>query len=256
MASVEELKSTRLKQKESGLWSSLSKIRKDLEEFNICFDDLLQVSTGPGPSPQNTVWKWSLEPTGFFSVCSLRRLIDARNSPGLISGEILWLKTVPSKVNIMMWRLRQMRLASLCNLFFRGISIDSLCCFLCKNSPKSEEHLFGSCNVFRSLLISFAGWWGADVSLVNSLDSLFSWGCNLGYKGKLLVVFNTALFALCWVVWKLRNALAFPSGDKISSDRFGMVQSISLFWLNTRGKLKIPLSWFGWSCNPLQEISS
>ena len=162
---------------------------------------------------------------------------------------------VPSTVNIMMWRLRQKRLASLCNLFYRGISIDSLCCYLCKNSPESEEHLFGLCEVFRSLLNSFAGWWGVDASLVISIDSLFSWGYHLGFKGKVLTVFNTALSALCWVIWKLRNSIAFPSGEKTSNDWIGMVQCLSTFWLNTRGKMIRKLNWIGWCCNPLLEIS-
>ncbi|KAJ9560595.1 hypothetical protein OSB04_005755 [Centaurea solstitialis] len=222
--------------KKPGLWSSITKIKKELEELDISLTDFFYANPVSGPSSQIPTWIWSLEPSGVFSVSSLRRLIDVKVSPLINSGEMMWLKPVPSKVNIMIWRLKQKRLATLCNLFYRGISIDSLCCFLCKSCPESEEHLFGICTIFRAILISFASWWGVDASLVNSSDSLFSWGCNLGFNGKVLIAFNTTLYALCWVVWKLRNSIAFPSGDNPSSDHIGLIQSLSLFWLNSRGK--------------------
>ncbi|KAJ9538427.1 hypothetical protein OSB04_031160 [Centaurea solstitialis] len=154
-------------------------------------------------------WSWSLDSSGLFTVNSLRHLIDdstLTNGRGL---KTFWLKTVPAKVNILVWRLMLKRLATKLNLAKRNIHIDSYSCAFCGFELESEEHLFISCPLASSLLADIKIWWNLNSPSPNSVNDLLLWGSSTGFEGKKLLAFNTVLFAFCWIIWDYRNNRIF-----------------------------------------------
>lgn len=76
------------------------------------FDNLLRWIDGKDPKMhEKDRWVWDFDDDGEFTVKRLKEMIDDKvlgEDGGFL--ETLWNKTVPRKVNIFMWRLRQEKL--------------------------------------------------------------------------------------------------------------------------------------------------
>nr|GFC16064.1 RNA-directed DNA polymerase, eukaryota, reverse transcriptase zinc-binding domain protein [Tanacetum cinerariifolium] len=53
----------------------------------------------------DTRWVWSLEGSGKFSVASIRKIIDD-NRLSTVDTRTLWIKCVPIKVNVLIWKIK------------------------------------------------------------------------------------------------------------------------------------------------------
>ena len=148
----------------------------------------------------------------------------------------------------------QERLSTCSNLTKRGIIMISEFCPLCNDTFESENHVFLSCQITSPLLIDFCNWWGASISGPTSLHALHSWGSSLGLKGNKLTGFRTAVYALCWCIWKFRNSKVFQRPYHCSLDIIGESESLAFFWLNSRGKLGRKLNWVNWISSHLDAI--
>ena len=134
-----------LDSKKNGVWHSIISIRNLLHAVNIDVRSLLVRNSTNGHSDSHMVWSWKLDSSGIFSVSSLKNLIDDSilvNSNGF---QTRWLESVPSKVNIIMWRLMLNRLATKWNLAKRNISVSNSYCLFCRFELESEVYLFLSC---------------------------------------------------------------------------------------------------------------
>nr|GEZ55730.1 RNA-directed DNA polymerase, eukaryota [Tanacetum cinerariifolium] len=89
-------------------------------------------------------WTWSLNPSGEFSVASVRKFIDDKLHPG---GEFKtnWCRYVPIKVNIHAWKIMSNALATKFNISSRGIEIESLICVNSDVGVETTSHLFFTC---------------------------------------------------------------------------------------------------------------
>ncbi|KAJ9545437.1 hypothetical protein OSB04_025144 [Centaurea solstitialis] len=91
-------------------------------------------------------WKWvawKLDPNGDFSVGALRDLMkemgERRGSNG---PKISWLKSVPKKICIFIWRPMLGRLPVRVELDRKGVDLDSVLCPRCRSMEKSVQHTF------------------------------------------------------------------------------------------------------------------
>ena len=121
----------------------------------------------------------------------------------------MWLSSVPSKVNIMVWRMMLKRLATKENLVKRSIPVDNSFCVFCGYGLECEDHFFMHCPLSALLLVEIKKWWNLITPCLNSLNDLLCWGSTEGLNGKRLLAFNTVLFYFCWIVWDYRNNRIF-----------------------------------------------
>ena len=134
-----------LDSKKNGVWHSIISISKPLQVVNIDVRSLFVRHSRNDHPGSHTAWTWSLNSSGVFTVCSLRKLIDDTiliNSNGF---QTRWLNSVPSKANIMVWRLMHNRLAPKSNLEKRNITVSNSFCDFCGFRLEREDHLFLSC---------------------------------------------------------------------------------------------------------------
>ncbi|GKC32315.1 RNA-directed DNA polymerase, eukaryota [Tanacetum coccineum] len=87
---------------------------------------------------------------GTFSVGDTRCLIDSKILPTLATLTS-WDKTLPRKVNILIWRLALDRLPHRLNLSARGMDIPSISCSLCNGNVKSSSHIFFDCDFAKEV---------------------------------------------------------------------------------------------------------
>ncbi|KAL4554959.1 hypothetical protein LXL04_037569 [Taraxacum kok-saghyz] len=89
-------------------------------------------------------WRWDLSTDGMFSVKSVRSHIDLLCLPA-INVETRWIKYLPRKVNVFLWRLLLNRLPTRWELGRRGVPLDVSMCPVCETTPEQVDHLFFGC---------------------------------------------------------------------------------------------------------------
>ncbi|KAI3795587.1 hypothetical protein L1987_38243 [Smallanthus sonchifolius] len=89
-------------------------------------------------------WRRVIDPSGWFSVSSLKRQI---NSVSLSSPKYVfyWNNWVPTKVGVVVWRAELDRLPTKGALIRRNIKVQSPWCVLCGEVEETSEHVLISC---------------------------------------------------------------------------------------------------------------
>ncbi|GKD20495.1 RNA-directed DNA polymerase, eukaryota, reverse transcriptase zinc-binding domain protein, partial [Tanacetum coccineum] len=116
-------------------------------------------------------WRWNLEDDGIFTVHVTRTHIDACMLPS-ISPCTSWLKVLPRKVNVFIWRFILDRLPTRLNLSLRGIEIPSIECPICNSGMESIDHIFFDCEVASNIWCMVRVWTDIDMP---SFSSWFDW---------------------------------------------------------------------------------
>ncbi|XP_071708102.1 uncharacterized protein [Rutidosis leptorrhynchoides] len=138
-------------------------------------------------------WIWSLSDEVGYSVSNTRSYIDDFVLPSA-SLYTMWVKQVPRKINIFIWRLALDRLPTRFNLSRRGLEIESIGCVSCNHFVESIHHIMFDCEVayelWRRVLIwtnvllpSFSEWtdwiaWFEDWRESEDVKSRLSRGKN------------------------------------------------------------------------------
>ncbi|GJW78164.1 RNA-directed DNA polymerase, eukaryota [Tanacetum coccineum] len=95
-------------------------------------------------------WVWDLNEDGVFRVKDVRNLLDETFLPKA-DTPTRWIKSIPIKVNVFVWKALQDRLPTRSNLVRRNILIDSLSCPICDGEPEDSSHLFFRCCLARDV---------------------------------------------------------------------------------------------------------
>ncbi|GJW85689.1 (E)-beta-ocimene synthase, chloroplastic-like protein [Tanacetum coccineum] len=159
--------------------------RSGLESTQLTEEELtahLRLTDGPD------FWSCLIDDKRVFSVSGMRNYISEVQDQGhaLIS---FWNKFVPSKVNILSWRIGQKRLSTRLNLDHRGIDLDSLLCPCCNEDQESELHLFGACEVASSLWEAVFSWWGLTRPPMDIVKNILLAAFSMSLQPKVLVNF-------------------------------------------------------------------
>ncbi|GJV05770.1 zinc finger, PHD-type containing protein, partial [Tanacetum coccineum] len=162
-------------------------------------------------------WRWSLHPSGQFSVSAFRAIIDSKLLWHL-GSKIRWNNLVPGKINILAWRIRNYRMPARANIDKRGIDIHSILCPFCEEQIEDEDHIFALCPFSRNIWDLIRKWWGLDVipldTALNVLEMADDGDLNFGEK--ISSLFDVVVLCAIWWIWRARNLLVFQA-VKISS---------------------------------------
>ncbi|GJS34750.1 RNA-directed DNA polymerase, eukaryota [Tanacetum coccineum] len=130
-------------------------------------------------------WVWDLNGDGVFRVKDVRNLLDETFLPKA-DTPTRWIKCIPIKVNVFVWKALQDRLPTRSNLVRRNILIDSLSCPICDGEPEDSSHLFFRCCLARDVTRLVCRWWDLDFHSFNSYTYWQGWfkQLRLGAKSK------------------------------------------------------------------------
>nr|KAJ0184913.1 hypothetical protein LSAT_V11C900471370 [Lactuca sativa] len=87
-------------------WGSIVNLHNLLSKDNLNLCNLFSILT----ARQENNMTWNLEPSGIYTVASLRRFIDETTLPKTPASSWEWNNLVPGKVNILAWRICHSRL--------------------------------------------------------------------------------------------------------------------------------------------------
>nr|GEV52053.1 hypothetical protein [Tanacetum cinerariifolium] len=152
-------------------------------------------------------WKWALDSKG-FTVSSARKFIVEQT---LIGGftSTRWLRCIPIKVNVFMWRLSLNKLPSLVNMDRKGIDVASIFCLVCSEHAESVDHLFFTCEMARDIWVRLARWCQLVILDVPNITEWFSWLDTTQLSKKAMIILKGVVATMLWSIWNFRNTLIF-----------------------------------------------
>ncbi|GJR04716.1 RNA-directed DNA polymerase, eukaryota, reverse transcriptase zinc-binding domain protein [Tanacetum coccineum] len=130
-------------------------------------------------------WKWLLAENGIFSVKALTKLIVEKCIDfGNNTGETMWNKLVPKKVNIFMWRVGRGRLPVRVELDKRGIDLHTHLCPSCDEVCETIDHSLVLCNEAMNTWGKVFEWWKIDNANAFSTNEMFRYAGNRVIRSK------------------------------------------------------------------------
>ncbi|GJU76032.1 RNA-directed DNA polymerase, eukaryota, partial [Tanacetum coccineum] len=157
-------------------------------------------------------WVWDLNGDGVFRVKDVRNLLDETFLPKA-DTPTRWIKCIPIKVNVFVWKALQDRLPTRSNLVRRNILIDSLSCPICDGEPEDSSHLFFRCCLARDVTRLVCRWWDLDFHSFNSYTDWQGWFKQLRLGAKSKEVLEGVFYVSWWSLWNFRNHLLFADSN-------------------------------------------
>ena len=214
----------------------------------MMLQELMEMFDGYVCSEGQDTWRWGLDPSGVFTVSSLRSHIDSLMLPEGVSAT-RWLRFVPIKVNVLVWRLGLGRLPTRDNLVRKGVDLNSMLCPSCSGVVESIAHVFFECDVANEVWRGVGIWIGDTTFQPHNMGDIYNRIDNTGdlkKKTTLMVISYTSF----WVIWTYRNDVTFQSKKY---RKYTIIDTIKLFafnWFCHRNS-KDKLDWIGWLFNPM-----
>ncbi|GJW30925.1 RNA-directed DNA polymerase, eukaryota [Tanacetum coccineum] len=179
-------------------------------------------------------WVWDLNGDGVFRVKDVRNLLDETFLPKA-DTPTRWIKCIPIKVNVFVWKALQDRLPTRSNLVRRNILIDSLSCPICDGEPEDSSHLFFRCCLARDVTRLVCRWWDLDFHSFNSYTDWQGWFKQLRLGAKSKEVLEGVFYVSWWSLWNFRNHLLFADSNPRKDAIFDEIVLRSFNWCLARG---------------------
>ncbi|GJY60515.1 RNA-directed DNA polymerase, eukaryota [Tanacetum coccineum] len=191
-------------------------------------------------------WRCDLTGDGEFRVKEVRNFIDDLFLPSFDATR--WVKCVPIKINIFVWRARRDCLPTRVNLIRRGVSIEYSSCPICHTCDETIEHILFQCDLAQSVLQRICRWWELTP---NSWTSFMEWQCwftSVRLSPKVKILLEGVFYVAWWAIWSFRNRLIFHDIHPRRSVIFDDIVLLAFNWVSSRCNRRF--SWENWLKNP------
>ncbi|GKF04752.1 reverse transcriptase domain, reverse transcriptase zinc-binding domain protein, partial [Tanacetum coccineum] len=140
------------------------------------------------PSSNPDSWRWSLHPSGQFSVSALRAIIDSK-------------------------LLGAFRLPTRANIDKRGIDIHSILCPFCEEQIEDEDHIFALCLFSRNIWDLIRKWRSLDVIPLDTTLNVLEMADDgdLNFSEEISSLFDVVVLCAIWWIWRAQNLLVFQA---------------------------------------------
>ena len=159
-------------------------------------------------------WVWKLHSTHRYTVHSAYSyLTSVDNNIFEDFKHFLWLKTVPLKVNIFVWRLFLNRLATKDNLLKMNVlEANNVACSALCGKEEERDHLFFQCDHYGRLWLLISNWLDIVTALPGELNTHANQFCALwGLSKNSMTAFSIIWISVLFVIWKDRNRRIFQN---------------------------------------------
>ncbi|KAM0003966.1 putative reverse transcriptase zinc-binding domain-containing protein [Helianthus debilis subsp. tardiflorus] len=191
-------------------------------------------------------WMWVDEPTGIFSVRSLKERMQKATYSDL-GLNFKWNSWVPIKVNFLTWRLILNSVPTLAALAHRNVNHGSTTCKLCGREEETTDHLFISCNFAQSVWDFVSVWCKIRSLYILELKDLVNIHNQVCGSAKWRKALFTAIQATLWCLWKTRNDAIFNQKAPNLSRLKEEIKTMGFLWFRNRAS-GCGCTWREW-CN-------
>nr|GEW43332.1 RNA-directed DNA polymerase, eukaryota, reverse transcriptase zinc-binding domain protein [Tanacetum cinerariifolium] len=212
-------------------WLRLIRTRPDLAEH----EDLCSLVAHLRLYLNQDIWECTIDNLRTFTVKGMRSHITHLSSNTSLIP-IRWNSILPSKVNILTWRIVNLRLPTRVNLDYRGIDLNSIRCPICDAAIETENHLFTECELSISTWNRVLKWRGIQNINITNINNMISLANQVHLPASTVKIFDSVVQITLWVLWRFRNESIFvikrPNKDLIIND----IKSLSFNWYSGRKK--------------------
>ncbi|GJX71271.1 RNA-directed DNA polymerase, eukaryota, reverse transcriptase zinc-binding domain protein [Tanacetum coccineum] len=182
-------------------------------------------------------WKWLLAENGIFSVKALTKLIEEKCIDfGNNTGETMWNKLVPKKVNIFMWRVGRGRLPVRVELDKRGIDLHTLLCPSCDEVCETIDHSLVLCNEAMNIWGKVFEWWKIGNVNAFSTNEMFRYAGNGVIHSKYKPLWQAFVWTAGYYIWRNRNCRVFGKKVETTKNLFQEIRLRAFQWIHRRSK--------------------
>nr|GEV84740.1 cysteine-rich receptor-like protein kinase [Tanacetum cinerariifolium] len=123
-----------------------------------------------------------------------------------------WLKKVPAKVKIFIWRMLVNKLPTRMNLITRGINVQSNQCGIGDTWDEMINHLILHCDLARDMWALVRRWWSLDFPFVLTIRELMLWVDDTRLHTLAKKVLHPVVETTALSIWNFRNQNVFHEG--------------------------------------------
>nr|ABD32346.1 H+-transporting two-sector ATPase, alpha/beta subunit, central region, related [Medicago truncatula] len=179
-------------------------------------------------------WVWRLNSSQVYTVHSTYSYLTAVDTNITADfDQFLWLKAVPLKVNIFVWRFFLNRLATKDNLRKRNVleATNVSCGALCGKEEK-RDHLFFQCAYYGRLWLMLSDWLGFVTVFNGNLYTHANQFCALGgFSKNYMKAFTIIWISVLYTIWKDRNRRIFQNQIVLLEVLLERVKLQTFWWL-------------------------
>ncbi|GJZ34538.1 RNA-directed DNA polymerase, eukaryota [Tanacetum coccineum] len=191
-------------------------------------------------------WRFDLTGDGEFRVKEVRNFIDDLFLPSFDATR--WVKCIPIKINIFVWRARRDCLPTRVNLARRGVYIESNSCPTCRTCEEDIHHSLFQCDLAQSVLHRICRWWDFPPNSWTSFMEWQSWFSSVRLASKVKILLEGVFYVAWWAIWSFRNRLIFQKSKPRRSTLFDDIVFHAYTWCSNRCNRSF--SWANWLKNP------
>lgn len=147
-------------------------------------EELMNLLNGLGPKQhKRDRWRWFLNEDGEFKFKTLKAMVDEKELDNQRTFlDTKWIRFLPRKINIFVWRLSQGRIPTIAVLDHVGIDLNSLFCPCCLDVVETVEHCMtrrkwvdvGWAKIFKRWNVKFSSGWSIHELLSHEGHQSFS----------------------------------------------------------------------------------
>nr|GEX70430.1 RNA-directed DNA polymerase, eukaryota [Tanacetum cinerariifolium] len=178
-----------------------------LNELRSCIDSV-------SLSFSHDRWVCNASGDGNFRVKDIRNSIDDFILPSW-SEPTRWVKFIPIKINIFVWRARRDCLPTRAHLIRRGVSMEFIDCPICGSHVEDVHHILFQCDLAQAVLRRICRWWDLDWQICSSFSNWNTWFANIKLASNNKRLLEGVFYVAWWSIWVFRNRLLFH--DKLPS---------------------------------------
>nr|GEW80401.1 RNA-directed DNA polymerase, eukaryota [Tanacetum cinerariifolium] len=178
-------------------------------------------------------WICDLSGEGEFRVKEVRNFLDNLFLPSYADAT-RWVKYIPIKINVFVWRARRDFLPTRVNLSRRGILLESSSCPLCLSSEENINHVLFGCGLVENIFRRICRWWELDWQALESFSDWNYWFPLIGLSSKVKASLEGVFCVVWWSIWGFRNRTIYSEMPPRRSVLFDDVVSLSFNWFSSR----------------------
>ncbi|GKB14264.1 RNA-directed DNA polymerase, eukaryota, reverse transcriptase zinc-binding domain protein [Tanacetum coccineum] len=163
-------------------------------------------------SNSRDLWFCDLTGDGEFRVKEVRNFIDDLFLPSFDSTR--WVKCIPIKINVFVWRARRDCLPTRVNLARRGVNIESNTCPICRSCEEDTQHILFQCDLAQIVLQRICRWWDLTPHTWTSFVEWQSWFSSVRLTSKVKNLLEGVFYVAWWAIWSFRNRIIFQRPSK------------------------------------------
>nr|XP_043618752.1 uncharacterized protein LOC122590605 [Erigeron canadensis] len=178
-------------------------------------------------------WKWRGDEKHGFSVKGMGKLLIKEKD---FSDRFIfkWVRWVPKKCNIFVWRAVMDRVPTMVSLQARNCFTGDVNCGMCNMGPESIDHLLCHCHIAIEVWNAVSSWCHTAPIFFFDVKDIVDIHKHVGAGREKRKILKGIVWTTCWCIWKARNDRRFNEIETNPVEIIHNIKSLGFLWFKNR----------------------